>query len=197
MTLRATHTQFVALISGVEDGAPALNEGKLQLQPGPFVDAVKQRLITNDFPLAERIPQVTTAIDLVQLNPRAVAQAQAGYRLLAVAAEGLPWLLLLLPALALLLARDLRRTVIACGSAMAAGVAVVWVAFRAVVGEGMAVAAASGMSGEAVTAITDSAFDPMRGPALAVGVLGLVVAFLGWLTAQPTKPRATTPGPQS
>ena len=197
VALRATHTQFVALISGEEDGALALDDGKLQLQLGPFVDAVKQRLLTNGFPLAERIPPVTTAIDLVQLNPVAVAQAQAGYRLLAVVAEWLPWLLLLLPALALLLARNPRSTVIACGLAMATGIAVVWLTFRAVVGEAMGVAAASGISREAVAAITDGAFGPMRGPALGVGVFGLVLAFLGRLAAQPTKGGAPTAGRRS
>jgi hypothetical protein len=185
VALRTTNTQFVALLSGDDSGALTLDQGKLQLQLGPFVDAVKQRLIANGFALAERIPPVTTAIDLVQLNPRAVAQAQTGYRLLTGVAEWLPWLLLLLPALALLVARDLRRTVIACGAAAAAGIAVVWLAFRAVVREGMGVAAANGIPDAAVTAITDGALGPMRGPALAVGVIGLVVAFLGWLTARP------------
>lgn len=185
VALRASHTQFVALLSGDDSGALTLDDGLLGLQLGPFVDAVKQRLVANGFPLAERIPPVTTAIDLVQLNPQAVARAHAGYRLLAVVADWLPWLLLLLPALALLFASDLRRTVIACGAAVAAGIAIVWLAFRAAVGEGMAVATANGIPDAAVTAITDGAFGPMRGPALAVGVLGLVVVFLGWLTARP------------
>ncbi|WP_331544026.1 hypothetical protein [Propionicimonas sp.] len=184
VALRSTHTQFVALISGDEDGSLTLDEGKLQLQLEPFVAAVRQRLIDNGFPLAERIPPVTAAIDLIQLNPQRVAQAQAGYRLLTVGAEWLPWLLLLLPALALLLARDLRRTVIACGLAVTAGIAVGWLAFRAGIAEGMDVAAANGISSEAVTAITDGALGPMRGPALALGVFGAVVAFLGWLTAR-------------
>jgi hypothetical protein len=182
--LRTTHTQFVVLISGDEDGKLTLDEGKLQLQLGPFVAAVRQRLIDNGFPLAERIPPVTTAIDLIQLDPQRVAQAQAGYRLLTAAADWLPWLLLLLPALALLAARDLRRTVIACGLAVTAGIVVVWLSFRAVITEGMGVAAANGISGEAVTALTDGALGPMRGPALALGILGAVVAFLGWLTAR-------------
>ncbi len=186
VALRTTHSQFVALVSGDPDGPLALADGRLQLQLAPFVDAVKQRLIANGFPLAERIPEVTTAIDLVQLNPQRVAQAQAGYRLLGVVAAWLPWLLLLLPALALFLARDLRRTVIACGLSVAAGIAVVWLAFRAVIAEGMGIAVTNGVSGDAVTALTDGALGPMRGPALALGILGLVVAFLGWLTARPT-----------
>ncbi len=186
VSLRTTHTQFVALIRGEEGGPLAVTEGTIQLQLGPFVEAVKQRLLANGFPLAERIPTVTTALDLVQLDPQRVAQAQAGYRVLTVVAEWLPWLLLLLPALALFVARDLRRTVIACGLAVTAGIVVVWLAFRAVVAEGMGVAAANGVSSDAVTAITDGALGPMRGPALALGVLGLVVAFLGWLTARPT-----------
>lgn len=186
VALRTTHTQFVTLISGDDTGTLTLEEGKLQLQLGPFVEAVKQRLIANGFPVAERIPPVTTAIDLIQLNPRTVAQAQAGYRLLTGVAEWLPWLLLLLPALALFAARDLRRTVIACGLAVTAGIAVVWLGFRAVIGEGMSVAAANGITGEAVAAITDGAFGTMQGPALALGVLGLVIAFLGWMTGRPT-----------
>jgi hypothetical protein len=186
VSLRTTHTQFVALISGREGGPLSLDAGRLQLQLAPFVDAIKQRLIANGFPLAERIPPVTTAIDLVQLNPQRVAQAQAGYRALTAAADWLPWLLLLLPALALLLARDLRRTVIACGLAVTAGIVVAWLAFRAVIAEGMGVAAANGFSSEAVAVLTDGALGPMRGPALALGVLGVVVAFLGWLTARPT-----------
>ena len=187
VALRTTHSQFVALISGDESGLLTLDDGKLQLQLGPFVDALKQRLIDNGFPLADRIPPVTTAIDLIQLNPQRVAQAQAGYRVLTGVAEWLPWMLLLLPTLALLVARDLRRTVIACGLAVTAGITVVWLAFRAVIAEGVVVAGANGISAEAVTAITDGALGPMRGPALALGVLGIVVAFLGWLTARPTE----------
>jgi len=185
VALRTTHTQFVALIAGVEGGPLTVTEGTIQLQLGPFVEAIKQRLVANGFPLAGRIPPVTTAIDLVQLDPQSVAQAQAGYRLLSVVAEWLPWLLLLLPALALFLARDLRRTVIACGLAVTAGVVVGWLAFRAVIARGTAVATANGISDAAVAAITDGAFGSMRGPALALGVLGAVVAFLGWLTARP------------
>jgi hypothetical protein len=186
VALRTTHTQFVALIRGEEGGPLTATDGTIQLQLGPFVEAVKQRLVDNGFPLAERIPPVTTAIDLVQLDPQAVAQAQAGYRLLSVVAEWLPWLLLLLPALALLVARDLRRTVIACGLAVTAGIVVVWLAFRAIIARGTAVAAANGIPDAAVAAITDGALGPMRGPALALGVLGAVVAFLGWLTARTT-----------
>ncbi|HEX5335312.1 MAG TPA: hypothetical protein VFW55_05490 [Propionicimonas sp.] len=187
VALRTTHTQFVALIRGDDGGPLTVTEGTIQLQLGPFVEAVKQRLVANGFPLAERIPPVTTAIDLVQLDAQAVAQAQTGYRLLSVVAEWLPWLLLLLPALALLVARDLRRTVIACGLAITAGIVVAWLAFRAVIARGTAVAAANGISDAAVAAITDGALGPMRGPALALGILGVVVAFLGWLTARPAQ----------
>ncbi len=187
VALRTTHTQFVALISGDrgrhahprQRGGSSCSSGR---SSRPSSNASS--------PTASRSPNgsppVTTAIDLVQLNPQRVAQAQAGYRMLSVVAEWLPWLLLLLPTLALFLARDLRRTVIACGAAVAVGIVVAWLAFRAVVGEGMGVAAANGISSDAVSAITDGALGPMRGPALALGVLGLVVAFLGWLTARTT-----------
>jgi hypothetical protein len=161
-----------------------LEEGTLQLQLGPFVDAVRQRLIDNGFRLAERIPPVTTAIDLVQLDPQAVAQARAAYRWLTAVAGRLPWLLLLLPALALFVARDLRLTVMACGVAVNAGIVGTWLGFRAAISQGMAVAAANGIPGEAVTAITDGALLPMRDPALALFVFAIVVVFLGWLTAR-------------
>ncbi|MGV8908313.1 MAG: hypothetical protein ACOH1Y_04970 [Propionicimonas sp.] len=183
VALRATHTQFAALLRGDGSASLTATEGTLQLQLGPFVDAAKQRLIANGFPLAERLPPVTTAVDLLQLDPGAVAQAQAGYRLLNGVAEWLPWLLLLLPALALLLARDLRRTVIACGAAVAIGIAVAWLSFRSVVEHAASVAAVNGLPPAATAALADGALGPMRGPALAIGVLGVVIAFLAWLTA--------------
>jgi hypothetical protein len=184
--LRTTHTQFAALLRGDDSAAVTATEGTLQLQLGPFVDAARQRLIANGFPLADRIPPVTAAIDLVQLDPRTVAQAQAGYRLLTGVAEWLPWLLLLLPALALLLARDLRRTVIASGAAVTIGIALAWLSFRAVVEHGVAVAATNGLPPAATAALTDGALGPMRAPALAIAVLGAVIAFLAWLTARPS-----------
>lgn len=188
VALRTTHTQFAALLRGDDSAALTVTEGTLQLQLGPFVEAVKQRLVANGFPIAERIPPVTTSVDLVQLDPRTVAQAQAGYRLLSGAAQWLPWLLLLLPALALLLARDLRRTVIACGAAVTIGIAVAWLSFRAVVEHGATLAAANGLPQAATAAITDGALGPMRGPALALGVLGAVIAFLAWFTARTAEP---------
>jgi len=184
IALRTTHTQFAALLRGDDSGPLTVTEGTLQLQLGPFVDAVKQRLVANGFPLADRIPPVTTAVDLVQLDPQTVAQAQAGYRLLTGVAAWLPWLLLLLPTLALLLARDLRRTVIACGAAAAIGIVVAWLSIRAVVERGAAVAAANGLPHAATAALTDGALAPMRGPALAIGVVGMVIAFLAWLSAR-------------
>lgn len=188
VALRATHTQFVALLRADDSTPLSLNDGKLQLQLAPFVEALQERLVANGFPIAARIPPVTAAVDLVQLDPGTVSQARSAYRLLAVVAEWLPWLLLLLPALALFIAADLRRTVIACGAAVAAGIAIAWLAFRAGIAKGVAVAAASGLPEAATTAITDGALGPMRGPALAAGLVGIVVAVLAWLTGRtPTR----------
>ncbi|MCC6498293.1 MAG: hypothetical protein IT193_18755 [Propionibacteriaceae bacterium] len=184
VALRSTHTQFAALLRADDSTALSLNDGLLQLQLGPFVEALKERLVANGFPLAARIPPVTTAVDLVQLDPLTVSRARSAYRLLSVVAEWLPWLLLLLPALALSIALDRRRTVIACGAAVAVGIAIAWLAFRAGIAEGVAAAAASGLPEAATTAFTDGALGPMRGPALAAGSLGLVVAFLAWLTGR-------------
>jgi hypothetical protein len=182
VALRTTHTQFVALVTDDRSGPLAVTDGTVQVQLAPFVEAVKQRLVANGFPLAERIPAVDTAIDLVQLDPVAVARAQAGYRLLSAVSEWLPWLLLLLPALALVLARRTRATVIACGLVVSGSVGVAWLAIRAVIEQGATLAARNGLPGAAVTAITDGSLGPMRGPAMALIAVGLVVAGLAWLT---------------
>lgn len=123
------------------------------------------------------------AVDLVQLDAQTVEQVQGGYRVLAVVAEWLPWLLLLLPALALFLARDLRRTVVAW-VAVTIGILAAWLAFKIVAAQGMAVAARSGFSEAATTAIFDGALGPMKGPALALAIVGMVIAILAWVTAQ-------------
>jgi hypothetical protein len=186
-SLRATHTQFVALLNGDETAAVTAQEGRLQLQLGPFVEAVKQRLVANGFPIAEKIPEVTTAVDLAQVDPQTVATVQAAYRLLSVVADWLPWLLLLLPALALFVARDLRRTVIACGTAVVLGLLVLWAALAAAAERGVTVAVQSGFSPAAAIVVWDGAVGSMRGPALALGVTALVITFLAWLTTRTTK----------
>lgn len=184
VALRTTHTQFVALVTDDRSGRVTVTDGLLQIQLGPFVEAVKERLVANGFPLAGRIPTVDAAVDLVQLDPVTVARAQAGYRLLTVIADWLPWLLLLLPALALVVARRKRATVIACGVAMSAGVLVTWLVLRSVIEQAAARAAQNGLPGAAVTAITDGSLSPMRGPAMAIIAVGLVVAGLAWLTGR-------------
>lgn len=184
IALRSTHTQFVALLSGEESAALVVQDGQLQLQLAPFVEAVKQRLVANGFPLAGQIPPVTTTIGLVAVDPQALARARAAYRVLGLVAEWLPWLLLLLPALALFISRTPRSALIACAAAIPGGIGLAWLLLRAGVAEAAVRAAGSGVGEAAVLAVADGALGPMRGPAMAAAATGLVVTLLAWLTGR-------------
>lgn len=68
--------------------------------------------------------------------------------------------------------------------AVTIGILAAWLAFKIVAAQGMAVAARSGFSEAATTAIFDGALGPMKGPALALAIVGMVIAILAWVTAQ-------------
>ena len=184
LSLRSSHAQLVALLNNDPSAPITLVDGLVRLQLAPIVTEVKERLIAAEFPLAAQLPPVDVTIDLVQLDATDVSRARAAYQLLGGLAEWVPWLLLLLPALALVAARNRRRTVIACAAAIAGGTALVWLILRGAVTRAAGLAAANGLPEEAIRTIAEGALSPMRGPALALVVLGLVVAGLAWLTGR-------------
>ncbi|MCE1174846.1 MAG: hypothetical protein LWW77_09610, partial [Propionibacteriales bacterium] len=121
-TLRAAHQQLRALLAD-EQGVVVIEDSTLQMPLGPFVDALKQRLIAAGVPFADRLPTVTTSVPLIQLDPRLVALARGSYRVLEAMAIWLPWAALLCGVAAFLVWPNKRRALITLGIAIGVGTA--------------------------------------------------------------------------
>lgn len=131
ISLRLAHAQLTSLLAA-DPGSAEGDDKALQLQLGPFADAVKQHLIGAGVPFADLIPEVDAAVTIVQLDADTVTRMRIADRLLAVGAAWLPWLSLIL-AIATVLAWPTRRGgLLLAGCAVMAGAAALTLAlFRA------------------------------------------------------------------
>lgn len=176
-TVRLAHQQAVQVLSG-NSSTVVVNQGKVLLDLGPFIDAAKQRLVATGFGLAKVVPAVHPTIELT--DAKTLLRAQSGYRLLDAVATWLPWLTLLILAGGVFLARDRRRALVNTGFGVAASMLVL--AIGLIVARNAVV---QGVSQQGAVAAGDS-FDILVN-FLRVGlrttfVVGLVVALAAFLT---------------
>lgn len=182
-SLRLAHAQLNSLLAA-EPGAVELNDGALQLQLGPFADAVQQRLVAAGVPFAGLIPEVNAAVTIVQLDAETVAQARLGYRLLGASASWLPWLVLIC-AIAVVLTWPTRRGgLILAGSAAMLGAALLAVALQ------QGAAMVPGLVAEDVRPVASlfvrTALAAFPSPTLAAFFAGAAALFTG-LLAKPER----------
>jgi hypothetical protein len=182
---RTAHEQVNLLLTGEADGALDLEEGTVTLDLGPVVAQVQERLVDDGFRLAERIPEVDAQLTLVESAN--LERAQSGVRLLDRVGAVLPWVVVLIGVVAVLVAPNRRRGVLAVALAAAIGVLLV--------GLGLAVARAWYVDhGQARFLTKDAALEigatilsPLRTTLRAVLVLAAAVA-LAALVAGPSAP---------
>lgn len=123
---RTAHDQLVLALTGKSDENSAVevdDQGKVMLNLGPVVDQIKQDLVDNGLSIANSIPSVNASFQIAQLD--SFQQAQTIVRWLDPAATWLPWITLLIFALAVLIAHRRRRTVLAIGISVAVGMVLV------------------------------------------------------------------------
>ena len=179
-SLRLTHARLVSLLAD-DPGTLELNDGALQVQLGPFADAVTHRLVEAGVPFARLIPEVNAAVTIVQLDAETVAQARLGYRVLGVTAAWLPWLVLVLAIAVVLVWPTKRGGLILAGSAGMLGAALLAVGLAQVVPvmEGLAPANTRPVAG----LLADAALSGFPSPTLAVFVAGAAALFTGLMSA--------------
>ncbi|MFO7691213.1 MAG: hypothetical protein R6W83_11790, partial [Cryobacterium sp.] len=179
-TLRVSHTQITAALSGDESGALAISDtGELGIQLGPVIEGVKAQLVAQGFGLAENIPAVDRVIPIAQSD--ALVQAQAAYVLLDLLGFVLPWLSLLLITAGVLLARGKAKALIGAGLALAAVMALLGVALT--IGRSLFVAEVSPepLSRGAALALYNTIAPFINASALSVGLVGFTVAIVAYL----------------
>lgn len=189
---RAAHGQVVGLLTGEGSGALAIEDGTLTLDLAPVVVEVRERLVDRGFALAGRIPDTTA--DLTVLASVDLTAAERGVRLLDRAGAALPWVVVLVGALAVVAAPDRRRGLAAVAVAAGAGLVLV--------GGALAVArrwyVEHGQPGyldrDAALAIAQQVLAPLRTTLRAAFVLAAVVAIAAWLAGPSAPARAVRRG---
>jgi hypothetical protein len=189
---RQAHDQMVAVLTGETGNAVEVSGNSVKLNLAVMVDAVKARLLDRGFNLAERIPTVSAQFTLFESED--LAKAQTGFRLLKASARVLPFLALALLAVAVGVARNRRRTLIA-GSLVVAGSMVLLGGalnlFRIVYLDAVPT---DQLPTDAAGVIYDTLVRFIRTNLRAVFVLFLVVAAVAWVTGPATAPTAVRRG---
>src|SRR4029079_3715294 len=115
---RTAHSELVAALTGNGGGAVTINNGAVKVNLAVVINTIKQQLTDAGFAIADRIPEVAASFTIVQSDNLDTVQT-----LLCVLDNLAGWLPVLglgLLAVAVLLARDRRRMVLASGIAVAA-----------------------------------------------------------------------------
>ena len=186
--LRLSHTQLVALMENNPDAAITVgSRGEIGIQLGPIVDAVQAALVDQGIELASRIPDVDRTIIVAQYD--ALPSLQLGYGVASVAGTWLPWIAILFLAAGVLVARRRAVALIWAAVALAASMALTGIAFTlgniAVVSSISPSLVPSGVAG----LLYETVAAHMRATTVAVLVLAVVVAIVGWLAGPFDVPR--------
>ena len=115
---RTAHSELVAALTGNGGGAVTINNGAVKVNLAVVINTIKQQLTDAGFAIADRIPEVAASFTIVQSGNLETVQTLLG--VLDNLSTWLPVLGLGLLALAVVLARDRRRMVLASGIAVAA-----------------------------------------------------------------------------
>jgi hypothetical protein len=178
-SLRLVHAQLASLLVA-DPGTLEINDGALQVQLGPFADAVKQYLVGAGVPFASLIPEVNTAITVVQLDADTVATARLAHRMLGSSAVWLPWLALVLAICVVMLWPTKRGGLIVAGCAAMLGAALLALALSQAAAIAPSMVAANVRP--VTTLIVGTALGSFASPTLAVFVAGAAAAGTGLLS---------------
>jgi hypothetical protein len=179
---RTAHAQVVRLLSGNGGGALTAQDGKVSLSLGPIIEQVKAALVQNGFTLANSIPPIDQSFVLMQSS--SVQHAQTAFSFLNGIGIWLPIVVILLLVGGVLLARDRRRALFRSGLGLAAGMVALGVILA--IGRTWYVDTTPGnvLTASAAGGVFDTLVRFLRTALRAVAVLGLVVAFIAWVSGE-------------
>lgn len=186
--LRVSHSQLIAAMQNDPDAAVALGgDGTVGIQLRPIIDAVKAALVAQGIDLAEQIPSVDRTIVVARSD--ALPTVQLAYGLVLSAGDWLPWIAILFLALGVLVAR--RRSVAVIGAAVALAVSMALVTATFAVGSLLFVSSVSPtlLPADVASLVFETVARDMRATTVAVLVLAVAVAIVGWLAGPFALPR--------
>jgi hypothetical protein len=186
--LRATHTQFVAVMQNDPNAAVEIGSGgAIGIQLGPIIERVKQVLVDRGLSIAAQIPAVDRTVTVAQSSN--VPTIQLFYGLAVAAGAWLPWVAIAFLALGVLVAR--RRALALVWAAVALALAMI--VTLAGLGAGRLLFTASVSPAYMPSSVAETFYrtvtTAMQDTAVAVLVLAIVVALVGWFAGPFAIPR--------
>jgi hypothetical protein len=186
--LRVTHKQFVETMQNNPNAAIALGaDNSIGVQLGPIIAAAKKALVKDGISIASKIPAVNKTI--IVAHSDAVPTIQLVYGLAVAAGAWLPWLVLVLLAAGVLVARRRSRALVWAAVALAISTGLVAAVF--VIGRTLFVTTLSptAVPNSVAGLLYDTVTGGMRQTTKAILVLAIVVAVVAWLAGPFKTPR--------
>jgi hypothetical protein len=171
---RVAHQALVKALTGEGGEAVTVEGDTVTLNLGPFIETVKQQLVTGGFGLAARIPQVNASF--VLFDVKNLTRAQAAFDLLNTLGVWLPIIAIVLLGVGVVVAKDHRRALVGAGLGVAGGMlllALGLAVFRTIYLDAVPAAV---LPHDAAAVLYDTIVAYLRLGLRTVLVLGLVVA---------------------
>ncbi|ERK73619.1 hypothetical protein [Leifsonia aquatica] len=186
--LRTTHTQLVATMQNDPKAAVAVGaDGSVGIQLAPIIDRVKQLLVDQGLTFASQIPTIDRTITVAQNS--SIPTIQLFYGVAVAAGAWLQWIALAFLVLGVVVAR--RRALALVWAAV--GLALSMVVVVAGIGIGRLVFIGSVSPSLLPSKVADTVFrtvtTAMQDTGVAVLVLAIVVAVVGWYSGPFAVPR--------
>ena len=178
--LTTTHTQLLATLHGDKNAAVTIGPGgQIGLQLAPIIEAVKKQLVHQGLTFASSIPVISKTIVIAQSN--SISLYIGLYNLVVAIGIWLPWVVLVLLAAGVLVAR--RRGIALIWASFALGLSMVLVSVGIAVGKTIFLISVSDvMSSDAAGTIYSGILQFVQSIAVAVAVLAFTVFVIAVLS---------------
>ena len=172
---RQAHTQMVAVLTGDTSAAVDVSDGAVKVNIAGFVSAVKQKLISEGFSFAERIPEVNASFTIFQSTN--IGTAQKWFSWLDTISRVLPVLAILLLLAAVMIARHRRKALLAAGLSVAGAMVLLGLLLNIVRPIYLDAIPPDVIASDAAATIYDQLVQFIRTALRAVGIVFLAVAL--------------------
>jgi hypothetical protein len=175
-TIRVAHRQMVTLLSG-ESESVVIRGDTVYLDLAPFVVLAKERLSDAGLTAVSLVPDVHPTVALAKADT--LVRAQSAYSTLNTVADVLPWVVLLLLAVGVYLARNRFRALV--GTGLGIGLAMVVLGAGLLVARSLLIGAVPAAAAPATASGFDIIVTYLRLGLRTLLILGLVLALAGFL----------------
>jgi hypothetical protein len=176
---RTAHQQLVAALRG-ESSSVSLQGNAVQVDLGPFLSVIKQRLVDSGFELAARIPQVNATFTVFE-SPD-IGKIQKGFSLLDTLGYWLPFILVALAGLGIYLVPNHRLAFVWTGVGVALAMLVTASALQYARSRYLDAVPGSVLPPDAAAVLFDSVVRYLREAVRALALIGVLAALGAFLT---------------